>query len=137
MRIGLLPVFSVLRAVPALHDWTVTILPCGTQRGLITHSDHSHAALDLRLFLHSDVVMIVTLHYHALLREKTGRMEEHLSLLAGATAGEALEAFFDKYPALVGLNSSLHLAVNDEFVARGDMLREGDRLDLLPPFGGG
>jgi len=81
--------------------------------------------------------MIITLRYHALLREKTGLAQEHFELPSGALAAEALARFFTKYPSLTGLDKSLHLAVNDEFVGRGEMLREGDKLDLLPPFGGG
>ena len=84
-----------------------------------------------------DGSMQITLRYHALLREKTGRSDERLELPAGASAAEALARFFAKYPALAALEKSLQVAVNDEFAARGQALHEGDCLDLLPPFGGG
>lgn len=81
--------------------------------------------------------MIVTLRYHALLREKTGKTEEALDLPPGAAVGDALKRFAAKYAALAPLLPSLQVAVNDEFAARDGKLRDGDVVDLLPPFGGG
>lgn len=50
---------------------------------------------------------------------------------------DALRAFFERYPALRGLEGRLHVAVDDEFAAPDDRLKPGARVDLLPPFGGG
>jgi molybdopterin converting factor small subunit len=38
---------------------------------------------------------------------------------------------------LGGLEKALKIAVNDEFALPGDALKDGDAVDLLPPFGGG
>ncbi|MCW8133537.1 MAG: MoaD/ThiS family protein [Planctomycetota bacterium] len=81
--------------------------------------------------------MKVTLRYHALLREKTGRAAEALEFPAGATVAFALERFASAYPALDGLRATLQAALNDEFARPADALRDGDTLDLFPPFGGG
>ena len=81
--------------------------------------------------------MDVIVRYHALLRERTGRAEEPCALPAGATVAAVLARFAGRYPTLAGLGPSLRAAVNDEFAAPDALLRDGDIVDLLPPFGGG
>ena len=81
--------------------------------------------------------MQVTVQYHALLREKTGRTDESLALPAGAKVQDLLSNFALRYPGLAPLLPSLTVAVNDEFATPPQVLKTGDRIDLLPPFGGG
>lgn len=95
-------------------------------------------ALDRSSLSDSAVGMIVFVHYHALLRDKTGRTNESFDLPGSQpTLRDLLNAFFARYPGLRKLETSIRAAVHDEFVEPGDALNEGDRVDLLPPFGGG
>ena len=81
--------------------------------------------------------MTVTVRYHALLRERTGLHQEEIELPAGATLAEVLARFSARFEALRGLVPSLHIAINDDFAQASDPLCDGDRVDLLPPYGGG
>jgi molybdopterin converting factor small subunit len=82
--------------------------------------------------------MQVTIHYHALLREKTGKQEQRFDIATIAPkAADAVAAFIKAYPAFAALESSLHVAVNNNIVSRDCSINEGDHIDLMPPFGGG
>ncbi len=81
--------------------------------------------------------MNVLARYHALLRERTGKTEENIELAASAKVKEVLAFFEEQYPELAGIRPSLTVAVNDEFATADQVLAEGDKVDLLPPFGGG
>lgn len=81
---------------------------------------------------------VITIHYHALLREKTGRQEQRFELATVAPkAADAVAAFIKLYPAFAPLESSLHVAVNNNIVSRDFPVSESDQIDLMPPFGGG
>jgi molybdopterin converting factor small subunit len=74
---------------------------------------------------------------HAYLGEKLGRTSEHLELPAAATLKDATRALEQRLPGLTPLVPQLKFAVNDEFAGPETKLSDGDRIDLLPPFGGG
>jgi len=79
--------------------------------------------------------MKVQAAYFGALRARLGLDEQCLTLAAGISAEQAAEAacghLGPEWPA------ALRLAVNDEFVPGHTILREGDRLALLPPVSGG
>jgi len=80
----------------------------------------------------------VTVCYHALLREHTERCDERYTFGGQtSTADDVLRAVLHKYPALEKIAPVLKIAINDEMMERGNPVRDGDRLDLFPPFGGG
>jgi molybdopterin converting factor small subunit len=82
--------------------------------------------------------MQVNIHYHALLREKTGKREQRFELTTIAPkAADAVAAFIKAYPAFAPLESSLHVAVNNNIVSRDFPISTEDHIDLMPPFGGG
>ena len=81
--------------------------------------------------------MRITFRYHALVRERVGREEESYDLPAQARVQDVLRCFCEKYPAVALLVGHCHLAVNDEFAEASQVLAEDDRVDLLPPYGGG
>jgi len=82
--------------------------------------------------------MRVTVRYHALLREKTGRDSEPFEIESARPAvSDLLAAFVKKYSSFELLAPALHVAINDEITGRKQPLRENDRIDLMPPFGGG
>ena len=81
--------------------------------------------------------MNIEVLFFAAARDAAGRSKAMLTLLAGTTAGSALGLLLEQQPALRTLQGSLRLAVNEEFVDAGRVLREGDRLALIPPVSGG
>jgi molybdopterin converting factor small subunit len=81
---------------------------------------------------------VITVRYHALLRERLGCAAETLPFEAStSTARALLERLGARDPALAGLTPHLHVAVNDALVSRECALNDGDTVDLMPPFGGG
>ena len=81
--------------------------------------------------------MKISCIHHAFLREKLGRDSETLELKDAATLKDAVGLLTAQYPQLAPLWPRVKYAVNDEFADLQTVLREGDRIDLLPPFGGG
>jgi molybdopterin converting factor small subunit len=83
-------------------------------------------------------MLCVTLRYHAFLRETLNRDSDRVELaLSPATVADALAAFVQKYPVCARLAPSLHVARDEEFLPRDEPLRDGDVLEILPPYGGG
>ena len=83
-------------------------------------------------------MVIITVHYHAILREKLCRSSEIFSLEPSQLNGEVLfNLVAAKYPAFQSLRASLQVAVNNEIVKGPVALKNGDTIDFLPPFGGG
>jgi molybdopterin synthase catalytic subunit len=81
--------------------------------------------------------MRVQVKYFAAARERVGREDEELELAAGTTVAAALEALAARHQALRPLLPHLRAAVNQQFVALGHSLGEGDELALIPPVAGG
>ena len=80
----------------------------------------------------------VTVHYHALLREKLARESEVYDLaVAEPRVAEVLAEFVRRHAELAAIAPALGVAVNDELAGRDTRIGDGDRIDLLPPFGGG
>jgi MoaD family protein len=79
----------------------------------------------------------VNVRYHALLRETTAREGEFFELQPGGAVAELLKEFERRYPAASRLLPALKVAVNEEIAGRDAALRDGDNVDLFPPFGGG
>lgn len=74
-------------------------------------------------------------HYFGLLNERRGLAEERVSHPATTAAGlyETLNAEHR-----LGLaTADFRVAVNDEFVSWDHLLKDGDRIALLPPMSGG
>lgn len=81
--------------------------------------------------------MKIHLRYFALMRELLGRDEETVELPAGATAGDAFARIAVGAPRLQGLERSIMLMVNQEYVRPTHALRDGDELAFIPPVSGG
>jgi molybdopterin converting factor subunit 1 len=81
--------------------------------------------------------MRVEVLYFAAARDAAGTPAATLEFPAGTSAERALALLVERHAGLAGLRPSLRLAVNEEFVAGAAVLRDGDRLALLPPVSGG
>ena len=82
--------------------------------------------------------MKVHVFYHAFLREKLGRESELLVIADDRwTAGTVIATFVAAHPEFERLSAALNIAVNNEIVGRESGVNEADRIDLLPPYGGG
>lgn len=81
--------------------------------------------------------MQVTVLYFAAARERAGARSERLELPEGATAADALRAACAAHPALAAVESKLRLAVDREFAAPEQRLRDGAEVALIPPVAGG
>ncbi len=68
----------------------------------------------------------------AALRERAGAEEIELQLPDDARVGDALEQLGD-----LVRNVPVVMAVNQEYADRGDSLRPGDEVALIPPVSGG
>ena len=78
---------------------------------------------------------IVTVTWHAMLREKTGRAQEEVSTPA-ATPAELFLELAARYEFSIPADS-IRFAVNGEIVSSKDGLQNGDHVSFLPPVSGG
>ena len=81
---------------------------------------------------------MITVKLFAFLKERAGRGELSLNLPAG-TVADLLEQVAQKCPALSGLlfPDRILIVVNQEFVKKDALIRDGDEVALMPPFSGG
>ncbi len=79
----------------------------------------------------------VQFRYFAVMRELLGRGEERRELADGTTAGEAFALLAEEQPRLAGLQRSVMLMVNQEYVRPDHTLASGDELAFIPPVSGG
>src|SRR5688572_13051740 len=79
----------------------------------------------------------ITIRYFAGHRDITGRSEEQLELVAGATVGSLWELLVGRYPRLAGYSGRILYAVNQEFGTLTTELHDGDEVAFVPPVSGG
>src|SRR5205823_11668767 len=71
------------------------------------------------------------------LKDILQRSEDSLDLSSGATVSDLLNHYRELAPEKAKFFHSLALAVNQQYAAPRDRLREGDEVALLPPVSGG
>jgi len=82
--------------------------------------------------------MKVSVHYYAAARELAGCQSSTFEFASeGLPQAELRSAVIDRVPSLAGLLERMRLAVNGDFVDASEPLRDGDRVDVLPPVAGG
>jgi len=79
----------------------------------------------------------VILVYLGQAREVAGTKEEQLELPAPAKIEQAISRALEAHPKLSELKENLKLLVNGQWAVSNAELKDGDRITLLPPVGGG
>lgn len=82
--------------------------------------------------------MEVSVHYYAAARELAGCESSKFEFSAASVAQvELRRAIAERAPSLGSFLERMRLAVNGDFVDAALELRDGDRVDVLPPVAGG
>ena len=81
--------------------------------------------------------MKITIRLFAQLRLQSGTASVTLELPEGATVSTALDRFFADYPGLSPYRPTLLSAVDLDYAAPGQPLRDGQEIALIPPVQGG
>ncbi len=71
------------------------------------------------------------------IRELTGLSEETGEISEGATLGDLLERYIQRFPQLEGFRASLVASRNQEFAPWDTRITSGDEIAFLPPVSGG
>jgi MoaE-MoaD fusion protein len=71
------------------------------------------------------------------LKDITGCSEDALDLPAGARLGDIFQHYANRFPGMQQLQSSIVMALNQQFASAGAGLRDGDEAAFLPPVSGG
>jgi molybdopterin converting factor small subunit len=79
----------------------------------------------------------VALVYLGQAREVAGIREEELLLPAPAKIEQAISQAITAHPKLSELKETIKLLINGQWAAENAELKDGDRVTLLPPVGGG
>jgi molybdopterin synthase catalytic subunit len=79
----------------------------------------------------------VTVVYFARAREYTGTAEEELELTQPASLQQLFSRVIAIHPTLTEIKQILSPLVNGKWVSEETELKNGDRVALVPPVGGG
>ncbi len=79
----------------------------------------------------------VKMIYFAQAREAAGTKGEEFNLERQSSVKTALSKAFEAHPKLRPLEKSIKVALNEEITREDALLKEGDRVALLPPVVGG
>lgn len=79
----------------------------------------------------------VALVYLGQAREAAGTKEEEIELPAPAKIEQAISQALAAHPKLSELKEAIKLLINGQWAAENAQLKDGDRITLLPPVGGG
>jgi MoaE-MoaD fusion protein len=87
--------------------------------------------------LTTDSTITIQVRYFAMLREQLGRAGETLTIPLGTTASAIYPMITESQPRLAGLQRSIMLMVNEEYIRGDHVLADGDELAFIPPVSGG
>jgi molybdopterin synthase sulfur carrier subunit len=79
----------------------------------------------------------VNVKLYAGLQGLVGSRAVDLDLPAGATVAQLRDKIVEEYPVLEAFISTLVCAIDEEMVPVEYVLREGERVELIPPIAGG
>lgn len=77
---------------------------------------------------------LIKVHYFARLRELTGKSEENIEV-ESMTVQELLDWAENTYPGFG--KDMIHVAVNEEYALKDDVIQSGDVCAFIPPVSGG
>lgn len=81
--------------------------------------------------------MNVEIQFFSRLRDLVGTARLERSAAEGETVGGLLNTLYAEFPKLRAWDAHLLLAVGLEFAERGQPLRDGDTVSIMPPVQGG
>ncbi|MGC2448629.1 MAG: molybdopterin converting factor subunit 1 [Candidatus Sulfotelmatobacter sp.] len=81
--------------------------------------------------------MRVRVLFFGMVKELAGKSEDEVNLRDGALVRDVLQHYEGRFPQLVGLRSSLALAVNQQYASPDTVLKPDDEIAVLPPVSGG
>ena len=82
--------------------------------------------------------MRVSVHYYAAAKELAACSSAMFEFSSSTLTQDALrDAMAGRFPGLAGFLERMRLAVNGDFVGASELIRDGDRVDVLPPVAGG
>ena len=81
--------------------------------------------------------MTMSLLFFSQIRDALGREEERLDLPSGSRVKDLERLLRTRTPQIAGLLGSVTFAVNNEYVDRDCVLRDGDVVALISPISGG
>ncbi len=81
--------------------------------------------------------MKVRLLCFASVADLLGGREQEVEVAEGATVSDLLDRIGSEHPKFREIRRSLVVSVNQEYVERGQALREQDEVALIPPVSGG
>jgi len=81
--------------------------------------------------------VVISINFHGLQRMVTQTGEMQLSLSTGTRVDHVLEAVQERFPKLPLQKEDLLITVNDQVSTTDHLLKESDKVSLLPHIGGG
>ncbi len=81
--------------------------------------------------------MQIRVKLFAIIRDRAGTSELAIDLPDGATVDAAAAALAEQLPAIRDFLPRSAFAVNQTYVDRNHLLRDGDELAVIPPVSGG
>ncbi len=81
-----------------------------------------------------EAIKLIKVHYFARLRELTGKSEETINKET-MTVQQLLDWAEDTYPGFG--KDMIHVAVNEEYALKDDVIQAGDVCAFIPPVSGG
>lgn len=82
--------------------------------------------------------MKVSVYYYAAAKELAGCSSTTFEVPSDTLTQDALrDAVTERFPGLAGFLERMRVAVNGDFVDASELIRDGDRVDVLPPVAGG
>jgi molybdopterin converting factor small subunit len=81
--------------------------------------------------------VVISINFHGLQRMVTQTSEMELSLSKGTRVDHVLEAVQERFPKLPLQKEDLLITVNDQVSTTDHLLKESDKVSLLPHIGGG
>ena len=79
----------------------------------------------------------VNVKLNAGLQALVGSKSVELTLRPGATVSDLRDRIVEEYPVLEALINTLVVAIDEEMVPVEQVLRDGEKVELIPPIAGG